>query len=88
MRINIYSQDLTKDVGLVVGRAADTGTEYVGIRMYLANADILSHTTDDDDPSSITFWIPNCGSSYNIDLERLLYQMAEMICGAKTPPRT
>lgn len=61
MRINVYSQELTKEV-LPVSKKADTGITYYGIRLILASPDILHHTPGDDDRSAITFWIPNARS--------------------------
>ena len=37
MRINVYSQELTKEVTIVQKVAADTGITYFGIRLFLAS---------------------------------------------------
>jgi hypothetical protein len=84
MRINIYSQELTKEVALV-SKEADTGITYYGVRLYLASPDILHHTADDDDRSALTFWIPNAQSFPKDALARLFYEMAEQVLRAPTP---
>jgi hypothetical protein len=84
MRINIYSQELTKEIELV-SKMADTGITYYGARMYLASPDILHHTADDDDRSAITFWIPNNQTFSKLDLSILFRAMAEQIRLAPNP---
>ena len=74
MRINVYSQELTKEVSLV-SKVSDTGITYYGVRMYLASPDILHHTADDDDRSAITFWIPNAHSFTKDDLAEVFNMM-------------
>ncbi len=81
MRMNIYSQELTKEVCVVekptIGPDGETRI-YKGVRMYLASPDILHHTPDDDDRSAITFWIPQCKSFTPGDLAALFHRMAEL----------
>lgn len=77
MRINVYSQELTKEVEHV-SKVADTGIEYHAIRMYLASPDVLHHAPGDDDRSAITFWIPNARSFSRQDLANVFYAMAEL----------
>lgn len=86
MRINIYSQELTKEIELV-SKVADTGITYYGVRMYLASPDILHHSPDDDDRSAITFWIPNAKSFTKTDLEQLFYDMSTTIMHAPDPEK-
>jgi hypothetical protein len=81
MRINVYSQELTKEVELV-STTADTGVTYYGVRMYLASPDILHHTEGDDDRSAITFWIPNARSMTQDDLARTFHQMCVLVSEA------
>lgn len=82
MRINIYSQELTKEVALVgketTGEDGNPVT-YYGVRMYLASPDILHHTEDDDDRSAITFWIPNANRFTQYDLADILRKMAVIV---------
>jgi hypothetical protein len=84
MRLNIYSQELTKEIELV-SKTADTGITYYGMRMYLASPDILHHTPDDDDRSAITFWLPNNKTFSKSDLAEVFYQMCQKIEDAPNP---
>jgi hypothetical protein len=84
MRINIYSQELTKEV-TTVAKTADTGITYYGIRLYLASPDILHHTPEDDDRSAITFWIPNAKSFTRTDLARVFEGMANLTVSLPDP---
>lgn len=86
MRLNIYSQELTKEIELV-SKTADTGITYYGVRMYLASPDILHHTPDDDDRSAITFWIPNAESFSQDDLVRLFDRMGNTALNAPRVPK-
>jgi len=84
MRINIYSQELTKEIELV-SKVADTGIRYYGVRMYLASPDILHHTPEDDDRSAITFWIPNNRTFSRKDLARVFRDAADTVYEAPDP---
>lgn len=84
MRVNIYSQELTKEVELVKTKA-DTGIVYYGVRMYLASPDVLHHTSMDDDRSAITLWIPNAKSFTKEEFGILLSKMAHMVFNAPDP---
>lgn len=84
MRINIYSQELTKEVGLTM-KTADTGITYYGVRMVLASPDILHHTPEDDDRSAITFWIPNNRTFTREDLAMVFEKMAHLCYLAPEP---
>jgi hypothetical protein len=86
MRINVYSQELTKEIELV-SKVADTGITYYGMRMYLASPDILHHTVDDDDRSAITFWLPNAHSFTKDDLSAIFTLMAYKIDDAPNPEK-
>jgi hypothetical protein len=70
MRINIYSQELTKEICLVY-KDSNTGIRYYGVRFYLASPEVLHHTPEDDDRSAITFWIPNNKTFSREDLARV-----------------
>lgn len=86
MRINVYSQELTKECE-IVSKVADTGIAYYGVRMYLASPDLLHHTADDDDRSAITFWVPNARSFGPGDLSALLENMASLVRSCPEPQR-
>ena len=77
MRLNIYSQELTKEVA-PVEKTADTGITYYGVRLMLASPQILHHTPEDDDRSAITFWIPNARSFTREDLAAVFDNMAAL----------
>lgn len=79
MRINVYSQELTKEVTLVSKKAADTGITYHGVRLYLHSPDLLHHTEKDDDRSAITFWIPHAHSFTPADLATVFRRMADKV---------
>lgn len=59
MRINVYAEELTDDVEVVV-KAPDNhpNEQFRGIRMYLRSPDELHDDPDDDDRSAITIWVP------------------------------
>jgi hypothetical protein len=77
MRINVYSQELTKEIEHVQ-KTADTGITYHAIRMYLASPDVLHHKPGDDDRSAITFWIPNARKFGREDLAWVFQEMADL----------
>lgn len=85
MRIHIYSQELTKEITLI-SKTADTGIDYYGLRFFLASPDILHHTSDDDDRSAVTFWLPNARSFSKEDLAKLFDKAAELVRSAPNPP--
>lgn len=84
MRINVYSQELTKEIG-VTSKVADTGITYYGVRMFMASPDILHHTPEDDDRSAITFWIPNARGFTREDLAKVFEAMAMTVRGLPDP---
>lgn len=87
MRINVYSQELTKEIRVVSKKAADTGIIYWGVRLFLASTDVLHHTADDDDRSAITFWIPNAEQFTQEDLAKLFEEMAHRVRTCPSPER-
>lgn len=58
MRINVYAEEITSEVKVVVKTAEDTGITFYGLRLFLASPELLHHTEADDDRSAITFWVP------------------------------
>lgn len=78
MRINVYSQELTKEVRLVSKVASDTGIRYYGVRIYLASPDVLHNTPYDDDRSAITFWIPHAERFTKDDLASVFFEMGSL----------
>lgn len=78
MRIQIYSQELTKEVTLI-GKVADTGLEYFGVRFFLASPEILHHTPEDDDRSAVTFWVPQNNTFSPADLAECFDKAGSLI---------
>jgi hypothetical protein len=81
MRVNIYSQELTPEVGLV-WKISDNGIKHYGVRFMLASSPLLHHAPDDDDRSAVTFWLPNCGSMGLADAQGLFLNAAKMVADA------
>lgn len=57
MRVNVYSQELTREV-LTIVKKSNTGIEYYGAQLILHSTEKLHHPPMDDDRSGITFWLP------------------------------
>jgi hypothetical protein len=57
LRLNVYSEELTNEVELVTKKMED-GRTFYGLRVYLKSPPELHATTEDDDRSAITFWVP------------------------------
>jgi hypothetical protein len=57
MRINVYSQELTSEVG-VVEKVSNTGLTYSAVQLMLHSSPMLHHPPADDDRSAVTFWLP------------------------------
>ncbi len=57
MRINVYSQELTDEVG-VVEKESNTGLVYSAVQFMLHSSPRLHHPPHDDDRSAVTFWLP------------------------------
>ena len=57
MRINVYSQELTTEVG-TVEKLSNTGLIYSAVQLMLHSSPMLHHPPQDDDRSAVTFWLP------------------------------
>lgn len=57
MRINVYSQELTDEVG-TVEKVSNTGLTYSAVQLMLHSSPVLHHPPKDDDRSAVTFWLP------------------------------
>lgn len=57
MRINVYSQELTAEVG-TVEKKSNTGLIYSAVQLMLHSSPMLHHPPKDDDRSAVTFWLP------------------------------
>lgn len=56
MRVNVYHEELTREVE-VVPVEPRPGRRYIGLRFILESAPALHHSADDDDRSAVTLWI-------------------------------
>lgn len=66
MRINIYEEELTDEVELIVKEVPQAGgvvETFYGVRLYLKSPEeILKHSTpEDDDRNAITLWVRDEG---------------------------
>lgn len=57
MRINVYSQELTREV-IQIEKTSNTGVVYHAAQLVLHSSSRLHHPPDDDDRSAVTFWLP------------------------------
>lgn len=60
MRINVYAEELPnyeRSTELTM-KAAETGTTFYGVRIFLESPNTLHYRDGDDDRSAITFWGP------------------------------
>lgn len=57
MRINVYSQELTNEVG-TFEKQSNTGLVYSAVQFMLHSSPKLHHPPQDDDRSAVTFWLP------------------------------
>ncbi|OLC85640.1 MAG: hypothetical protein AUG85_05370 [Gemmatimonadetes bacterium 13_1_20CM_4_66_11] len=61
MRVNVYSQEMTRETMVVEKQVhlpgqAGPGRTYYGVRMFLRSAPELHDTPEDDDRSAVTLW--------------------------------
>lgn len=84
MRINVYSQELTKEV-IHVEKTSNTGIVYHAAQLVLHSSDRLHRPPEDDDRSAVTFWLPK--SKYlREDIAQAFDEMAAIFRTA--PPDT
>lgn len=57
MRINVYSQELTNEIG-TVEKVSNTGLTYSAVQLMLHSSPMLHHPPADDDRSAVTIWLP------------------------------
>lgn len=57
MRVNVYSQELTDEVGMIE-KVSNTGLTYSAVQFMLHSSPMLHHPPQDDDRSAVTFWLP------------------------------
>lgn len=75
MRINVYSQELEREVAIVEKKG------YKGVRLYFDGSSRLHYRPDDDDRSAITYWLPNNGTFSSADLAAVFRKAADLIEG-------
>ena len=68
MRVNVYSQEMTRETMVVEKQVhlpgqAGPGRTYYGVRMFLRSAPELHATPEDDDRSAVTFWFDSLGEA-------------------------
>lgn len=78
MRINVYSQELTREVSLVT-KADEHGNVHYGVMLFIRSPKCLHHTPDDDDRSAVTYWLPSCDSFTPADLAGVFRKAASLI---------
>lgn len=81
MRINVYSQELTEEV-CVVEKRSNTGWTYTGIQIILQSSERLHHSSQDDDRSAVTFWLPQ-STHRRESLAQTFERMAQAVRHAK-----
>ena len=86
MRINVYSQELTSEVGLVQ-KTDERGNVHYGVRIFFAGSPLLHHTVYDDDRSAITYWIPHSGRMAQGELAMVFMAAARAAMLAPRPEK-
>jgi len=81
MRINVYSQELTSEVG-VVEKLSNTGLTYSAVQLMLHSSLMLHHPPADDDRSAVTFWLPK-SQERREELAKAFEEMAAKVREAK-----
>lgn len=81
MRINVYSQELTSDIG-TVEKISNTGLTYSAVQIMLHSSPMLHHPPHDDDRSAVAFWLPKSAHRRE-ELARTLEKMAALVRSAK-----
>lgn len=77
MRINVYSQELTKEVS-IVSKTDERGTVHRGVRIYFDGSPRLNNRPGDDDRSAITYWLPHDGSFTPGELAQVFSRAASL----------
>lgn len=77
MRINVYSQELTSEIGIEEKRS-NTGLVYTAVRLFLHSSPMLHHPPADDDRSAVTFWLPK-GAARMVAFADTLERMAKLV---------
>jgi hypothetical protein len=81
MRINVYSQELTREVN-VIEKTSNTGLVYTAVQFMLHSSDKLHHPPEDDDRSAVTFWLPR-SEARRLELADTFDRMADEVRKAR-----
>ena len=81
MRINVYSQELTDEIG-TVEKVSNTGLIYSAVQLMLHSSPKLHHPPQDDDRSAVTIWLPKSAARREA-LAGTLERMASAVRNAK-----
>lgn len=81
MRINVYSQELTSEVG-TVEKKSNTGLVYSAVQLMLHSSPMLHHPPQDDDRSAVTFWLPR-STERRESLAQAFEEMAQRVREAR-----
>ena len=81
MRINVYSQELSDEIG-VVEKKSNTGLVYSAVQLMLHSSPMLHHPPEDDDRSAVTFWLPK-SSDRREKLAQTFEAMAQAVRNAR-----
>lgn len=84
MRINVYSQELTAEVG-EISKESNTGVIYHAAQLMLHSSPRLHHPPEDDDRSAVTFWLPK-SQHRREEMAQAFERIAEIFRNA--PPET
>ena len=84
MRINVYSQELTDEVGRIE-KGSNTGIVYHAVQFMLHSSEKLHHPPMDDDRSAVTFWLPK-SQARRESLAKAFEQAAALV--RDTPPES
>jgi hypothetical protein len=82
VRINVYSQELTKEVSLVK-KTSENGVEHFGVRLFFDGSPRLHNRPDDDDRSAITYWLPHNDKFGPRDLQVVFQTAANILASMK-----
>jgi hypothetical protein len=80
MRINVYSQELTREAHLIQ-KESNTGLIYSAVQLMLHSSDRLHHPPADDDRSAVTFWLPK-SKERRRELAETFRHMANLVADA------
>ena len=81
MRLNVYSQELTSEVG-TVEKLSNTGLVYSAVQLMLHSSPMLHHPPADDDRSAVTFWLPKSADRRE-ELAAAFEEMASRVRAAR-----